>query len=583
MPTNTTPDTAIDITGRLPYSLTQDQQGVATGSFVPSCVDAQLPGWWKYTTGASESVFGVRAVSTGDYQAGVSVWTGTIPALTELSGGCDYSGQDSWLVVRGQPSTTYYIQVSTDTPGAVTSPLTFSAVAAPNVDAPAGSLYIMEDNDVGVPGVIIDQTDGSIIRVVSTAPCEFGAVMPPGGVVCIAAAVPGELYLESIKLFDNQLLTEIADLPGLVAANQSWLSPVTQDFAGTFYIIQIPRAEVPLTSAVVVVTVSDTGVAGPTYTLPTNLGQINGAAVSRDGTILYYTTQATGDQRIRRHDLTSDTPLSDFATFSTRVWKYDLAVLPNGDLLSAYHLSASSTIMRVDRHSSAGVLQATYTVGASSGNVPRMALALDDLSFWAMTFSNAFGVGPLNDFQRIVVSDASVATSFSVRNQNNPFLEPGEFFTPTTCPLLVLQQDVAPYDQPDEPPDITVVETPECERTTEQQITITGTNFCLDAVVTATDPDGNVYTPTIISNTTTEIVVSLIVLLCGEWTFTVTCDTGTDEHTVTSVDSCVTAPVSVACWTPGTPSVGCATPATPSAVCWTAYDPDVDKIGLIGN
>lgn len=441
MPSNTTPATATVISS-LPYTVTQDPTGGATSSYVPSCnaPAVEIPLWYVYTPPADVTALGlqVSTLSAG-YSPVLSVWIGTIPTLTQVTGFCFDFNDPMQQQINVTPGTAYYFQIS----GSTTTPLTdvvFDVLEGTNLSVAAGDLFVSNDTP-NFPAVVLAASGGAIRKVVGFPAFECADTDGPSGVMCVQAEAETTLLIESVNLYDGELtLTHSTVAP--VIANQASVSPVSGDQNGTFYLAQVV-SEFPLVTPATVSTISTAGVIGATtWTLPADSAGMCAMGVSRDGSTLYYGQPTQGSTAIHAYDLINDAPLSDLvasAGGSTRLGR-DIKVMADDSIL-VVRRSGSANDWSVVQYDNAGATLQTFTFAPSVGSAPRIALGPDDpTTFWVMSFPD----GDTSRFTRFTVATGAVLTSFDVA-QKDAGDDSAPMFGPSqSCPLLLIQAASTP-------------------------------------------------------------------------------------------------------------------------------------------
>lgn len=536
-PVNTTPDTATVISA-LPFSLEEDPQGGADSTYIPSCESGayRKPLWFTYTPAAGETAFGLTFDSTdygGDYNPTLSIWTGTIPSLTQVAGLCLSWAAPTQQQISVTPGVTYYFQFTDNHDTDAGASLTWTLALAPMASSPSGALMVSNDT-ANFPAVILSPVDGSLLRVIGFPAFECADILPDGTMA--VAAEDGDFYIEAVRLY-NATLTETASVTSIVGVNQYAISPIRTNGSDLFYVATV----IGTGTRAVVHTLTSAGDVGATsWTLPSNGDTVSAMAPSRDDAILYYGSSV--DSAIHRYDLVNDTALTDLvadAGLSTSIGR-DMYVMADGSLLVIYHVSVGAYDAR-RYNTSTGALITSYTIGTTVGSSPRAALGLDDPdSFWVMTFPVGLGIGGYTRFQRFDTATGAVLTTFDVdikdANANNDVL----YGPSQSCPLLVL------------PLAITVASTPtvsglsadtpggqpsaSCADTT---LVITGTGFVESGIAVSATRNGTPVTVTVVTVTTTEIVATVDGGFGGgRYCVTVTNDGGGPSNQICAFLSC---------------------------------------------
>lgn len=436
---NYTPATATIVTAT-PYTVTQDVSAAPTGTgYASSCAGTQyFAVWYRYTTTSVQTLFSVGADS-GGYDPVVSIWTGTLPTLTEyaigLSSFCRHCAGDYFLEVPCTPNTTYYVQIEAATNTTPTDDLTVRVQSAPRITAPIDAVVVPDEHD-GFPAAAFSLTTGTFY---SLPPCpggEVGTQLPDG----------------TLGLVNGQAST---DPTSLVILNASFVTTATVDFApnivraitsnrsDTFYVVtQAPGFFVNTVRAV-----SRTGTLGSTWTLPDLASALQVCAVTRDNTIFY--SAQSGDQ-IQRYDLVNDLPLDEWsATFAGESYRGigDGIVDATGHVWIGYHGSGTNNLRQFDPDGN--VLQTVDLTSADFVTLNRYAIDGTDTGILAWGFGTG-GAGGTDgySFRRVAIADGSITATSpvmpSMAESGFPIQAGAPLAVSSSCPVLVLTQPYVP-------------------------------------------------------------------------------------------------------------------------------------------
>jgi hypothetical protein len=339
----------------VPYSRVVTQAEFNAGTYG----DAANEVWFRFDTTAAVVLAG-HSSSGGTFTPRMIVYDATASSVLKT-----ISGPQSWWYQLAA-TTTYYIKVVNIHGSSPLGPTDFDFTsifdtAALDMAVPAGSQVINDDTS-GFAATVYE-TDGTFIGFLSTVPGgEIGDTLPDG-----TALIHDRFGLHSsdkLALFDGWTYVTSADM-----ALGATFPHITND--GTqFFVVKRSTGGV--------YTVSDAGVvAGPIATI-SHTGT-SAAGVSPDGTILYYTRGYDSDA-IHRHNLSTDTPLSDLYTVpellagasgyialsAVNEHPGDLLVMSDGTIVTWYRNTTTSPAKDVLLHiSAAGTLLHSYEYTAA--------------------------------------------------------------------------------------------------------------------------------------------------------------------------------------------------------------------------
>jgi len=431
-PTNQTPATAIPIS--LDYSDTLVDVDLATPanncdvwySYLPSA--AGVVGWF-----ASEFV-------SANYTPRTTVWTGPIGSLVQLFPTAATNVPLQHPVVAG---TIYYYRVRNSsglTPAASTT-LTISALTAPALAAPVGSILV-NDDEVGFAAALLSRTDGTVLQFkLNVAAGEAGDLLADSETIALE-----DIDDDTIKIYDATL----GELYSVAwPADPDWTPVIRSHVQSGMYFVGHSGDSGQVAQAT---TLNPDGTWGlVTWDLAGD--GMTALAASVDGTILYYVRQGGGLGQVERYDLVNDLPLSNLVAAVAGYSSYDIFVLSDDSVLVSYvDISPNDSFVR--HYSAAGATLHTYAIGAVLTSVP-MRMARDpqgDTSFWVM-YADATDNGIIH-VDRIQVSDGTVLESLDnvvfdggvyrgTSAADNP-----RFGQSNSCPLLLPPWDIPGGSEP---------------------------------------------------------------------------------------------------------------------------------------
>ena len=416
---NSTPETAIDISLLLPYTITQttdDRDGV----------------WFKYIGQPGITIIGIFADATP-----TRLYTRiyTPDAVTPFPDTLFYEKNVPYELPVFE-GITYYINVGGSSSGAlVTGTFTLSVINGPNEIAPAGSIWI-HDDIIGFPLAILSSITGE--------PIQFRAPMANGDTADVLPNgkwLVDDTYENKLKLYSSQagLLASLSIPTTEVRAN-----PIKSNKSNKFYVGYV--IDTTLGGRASVTTVNDDGTFGPT-TWDLGANGLVALAPSPDETILYYVRSSTlPTNAIKRWDLINNLPLSDLVASGIYVIFDNLLVLNDGTILVGYLTLSDPFLIRVVRYNSSGTVLNTYDFAGFYSIVGKLAYAIDDPnSFWIWLRVSSFS----SEFRNVKISDGStISTTPSV-----PLYEAGVYqgdYSPTpirfghsySCTFFILREEI---------------------------------------------------------------------------------------------------------------------------------------------
>ncbi len=310
---------------------------------------------------------------------------------------------------------------------------TFTVIAPPRATAAIGSLVIPDDG-FGYPAVVLRVSDGEVLRVESLPSGEHGDVLPDG-TMCVEARNSSGV-VTTVQVYSSQFAL-VVDAPSLIQAG-TFFQNIAADQVDTFYIA--PQSGVfnpPIVKAV-----SQAGVVSPrTWTLAGS--SLPTMTVAPGGGILYWAALGLAAP-VHRHDLATDTPLSDLAAGVASFAVTELLALADGSVTVKY-LPATGTATFVRQYSAAGATLRDYPVNTLHPGYLLNHLARipdEDTSFlaWYEGVSVTKSI-----FTTLSTVDGSILGSFQTDNFEHGVGQPGstQSFGPSiSCPVFVLHRTV---------------------------------------------------------------------------------------------------------------------------------------------
>ncbi len=319
---------------------------------------------------------------------------------------------------------------------------------------------------------VIDPSSQAVTGQATTGSAEMGIWIPLNNRLLLA--VEDEFSGLTGYVCYDETFTEVFTNTSLPIPAQLVFSPIASNRSNTFYVM---AEEDGVPDGFPVVNTLDIfgNVGGTTWTLQAYSGiqYYESMAVNLAETILYYGERPGANAnlaRIRRHDLLTDTPLSDFfeGGFPNGLGQ-DMVILADDTLLFAYRVGNSiSTSWSIKRYSAAGAELTSYFIGTSfnSGSTPpRFCVEPDELTLWVMSFPTAdtktsrftqFEVSSGTQLDTFDLPNFLGDPSFAFRQDNTdlpsqccPIFAMGGS-TPPECPGLVTtpRTDGLPYTPP---------------------------------------------------------------------------------------------------------------------------------------
>lgn len=444
IPPNITPQTAVDISDLLPFSMALNVDD-APQSPITGCTSGYNAVWYKYTCPSGVHfllVFGGVDISSSslDNTPATSVWIGTEDALTLLASS---EGNDYCLPLMNEPpsaspttklyfrlpvtsGTTYWFQLAYGVQATSPAVVAFEVAEGVKTTAPAGSFVISDDAD-GFPAAIFSPA-GTFLNYAEFPAGEFTATMP-NGLVCTQDGT--------------------ADL-GIAILDSDFTRIASQTFGGEtvggIYSDQNQYFYVYTTAQKIYVLERTTGAIVNTLSIGQTLR--NGAA-SPDGTRFYVgRTIAIGSGQIDVWDLTSNTLLTTWTVSFGGVFQWFITSRPgwtisDGSIFIVVKdtIAPATKILKLSPVDGS-VLQ---SYASAQGNVSRLdrACYISDTQFgvWGL---NLLGAQDPSYFQVVNIGDGSVASeTAAVYVTGNSYVsangsQPNEISN--SCPVFVLSQ-----------------------------------------------------------------------------------------------------------------------------------------------
>lgn len=412
VPANLTPETATDMAA-LPYN---------SGNV--SVQSATYALWWKRTGDGSENGYlgtfaGVDG-AVGNYipQVQVREADGSDFPVVGTGYNADFQAYQIPIAAAGVVYLEVYSTVLTNPPG---RDLVVSAIGAPTVPADNADDYFITDDFRDAHGqlfaVLIDKASGAITGLVPDIVLSENGVVADNGVFVLSDKEVGSPTENQPVIYDTDF-SLIAAVTGATLPQSSGGEgqvPVATD--GTnFYCAQ---AQSGLGPGILVSKFDQTGAVLDQWTLPVPAGWTKPywIAVSRDGAVLYYSTEDATGEPIKRWDLTLDAAMADFLTAPAGTVIRDLYILRDGTLIFIV-LAATLADSEVRRYTAVGVLSNTYTFAdpysapTGSAELHHIAPAQDDPDHFAVWFQQENALSSsYRDYVFLRVTTATGATS----------------------------------------------------------------------------------------------------------------------------------------------------------------------------
>jgi len=422
-PTNLTAATALGI-DTLPYSLSLDVSGAVAPDY-----DV----WWSFAS-AVDGVVGFKAAAASGavtYAPETTLWYGAPSSLTQVTtiGSGSVSAIDRPIYFPVLAGVTYYLRIRNSLGSAPDVLLEVSAAAAPNGAVAPGSLLI-STVDGDMPIIALDAATGAVLGFPVVA-------FPPGGDFADILPSSGRSIWpfgsNVFRIYDSAFAL-VAEVSGFSGFGPGQAKPISTNRDATFYVCAGGSGA----TMAKVQTVSNAGViGGTTWTL--GHASVISIAPSLDEATLYYTVELTN--AVYAWNLGTNAALPTFATHSGSNWRaVQVIVLADTSVLVLWAQFASPFEVEVIRYNAAGVVQNTFTFGATTPKL--IAHGPDDpTSFWIWTVDNWTAT-----FERVRVSDGVALASFTTALQSGQVYARADYattavadaFVPSsTCPFLL--------------------------------------------------------------------------------------------------------------------------------------------------
>jgi len=409
--------------------------------YTDSDTSPTLAGLWYVFTPASSLLTVVGGLMTTTSSGGMQTHVYSPDGVTTYPPGFVAAPRTKPFQIPVVAGTPYYFNVNNQI-GAYT----FSLIAGPNLEAPAGSIFVNDDH-AGYPLALLSVVDGSVLHFVSPFPAgENGDVLASGahtGRILVHDRADDHLKLYS-PTFDL-----LADLP-YTSTGALRKYPISADHdRSQFYVGKL--VDPTHGNVATVTTVSSAGAFGPqTWVLPA--AGLTGIAPNVAGTILYFTGQTTStNSPVQRWDLINDVALTDLVAGLGATWTTlcDLRVLADDTVVVSYQSTTPATAPVITHYATDGTVLHTWTMTGDRSADVHLASALDDpVSVWIWT-KNA-GV---SRFTNVNTTDGTTISAFTVREfQLGVWLsttltapaDPERFGHSFSCPFLILRATSPP-------------------------------------------------------------------------------------------------------------------------------------------
>lgn len=419
---NTSAGTAIALT--LPASVTIDlYDAIGTGA------------WYSYTPAViSPGFVGAKVLpNLPSDEAQLTAYQGIALASPSQFGTMRIDSTAPMQVPVLLGNTYYWKFESTGAP-TLGTPATFTLVAPSKSPAGIGSIVIPDDGH-GFPAVVMRQSDGEVIRVVEFPAGEHGDVLPDG-TMCVEARNSSAI-VDTIQIFSSQFLL-IADRPSLIQPG-TFFQAIAADGIDTFYIVPVGSAASPPE----VRAVSSAGVVSGTVWTLSGVGT-TAMAISPGGATLYWSQFGTA--AVKRHDMGSDSAVSDLAADVAGSAVAELMALADGSVVVYYEKASTRTDDFLRQYSAAGATLRDYAVGTAYTGFTFNHMARDPdgaASFW--TWFSIFTPLPQAMFVQYATVDGSVLQSLTVdifEHGSGPTGTTQQFGPSQSCPFFFLHQPI---------------------------------------------------------------------------------------------------------------------------------------------
>jgi hypothetical protein len=416
-PTNIDAASATDLTGLLPYSLSQNVHDAGVTYTV----------WYKITP---------------DYTGTMGVWGfGALAGYTPLTSIFDNAGADIYAGIFNYGQRPIQIPVVDGheiwfrfaTNSGTFSPAVLTGLIQKfdSSGVPLGSIFINDASSATYLAALLSSTTGAPLDYVQDFPGGEGMAQLDSGILLVEDTDDANLKVYS------PAYAEVAT----VAITES--VALSSDRAALFYVGHTASSSTPG----LVQTVDPVGAIGAT-TWDVGPG-MSSLAPSRDNTILYYAA-GTAAAAVQRWDLALNIAMSNLAAGVADHTIRELFVLADDTVLALYRDTSPTSTCFVRHYSAAGATLLDYTsqFTDSTGSDPHLAMAVDDpTSFWAW-----FKIADFKSrFINIAVSDGTINTTAEGWHFSSGLLDatasatpPAYFGHSESCTFVITMLGTAP-------------------------------------------------------------------------------------------------------------------------------------------
>lgn len=385
--------------------------------------------WYGPITPSTSNVYSFfpwGGTANSGYQPKANIYQGPAAAPTLLVTGSSNRPVQYWL----DAGTEYFVKIVTNSGNPTPATLRLQVEGAPSNAIQNGDLFVNDDTE-GFPLAVLSASQNYTVRkFLHPAPNgENGDMLPNNTGTILIHDAANDLIKAYNRSFTEIGSTALTDVPDFGMRANKALDQIFVMQTGS------PDSTLHVFGANGLPT-------GTTYTI-TGISDINGIAVSNDGTKLYWATNNVNASQIRRWDLSGNAALADLAaSIGNSYHVTDLLVLEDDTILALYNKTGTVVAKRYQDN---GTLLNTYTLGANATTPARLAYATDATAFWAWTHLDATTAGD-QLFQRIRVSDGTVLGSvhhmeFEIGQYNGDQAETpiARFGNSFSCPFWVMQ------------------------------------------------------------------------------------------------------------------------------------------------
>lgn len=513
----------------------------ATTLFVPSTViqDVNFGGttysvWYAFTATQTGVVglwaYGHIGVGAGTYQARLRVYLGPADDPTQYPPDVNMTSVNVPVQFPVTSGITYYLEVVSTDGNVATASLTLTAEYFVNASAPAGTLVIPDDAP-DLPWALLSPTTGEVVqfKVDEAPPGEAGVSEPSIGAVLVDDNRSTE---RKFKLYTSTL-SYVTSLAHASAHGGSGSPDLGVSFGRTNHCFYAGWISTGTTMLLKRLSPSDLTIQA-SWTLA-GVTNIRAFAPNPAETVLYLSGKAgTTGSAISKYDLVTPGFLADFAATIANYIATEILTLSDGTVVVLYQKTTATKDLLLKTYNSSGVVLQSKSYGSAiaTASVSRMTYALDAPTSFIVWIHNDDGTDTI---KRVLASDLSDVTTATTPVYEEGVYQPNQTATPLpwghsqSCPIFVLRASAPLITTITVPVGEGTTVYPDCATETPQTFTITGTGFPVSPIVTVTSPSSVVTHPTVLSSTSTQVIVSVPMVLCGTWTFSVS---GSDAFAV---------------------------------------------------